>query len=490
MLNTIIEEFEQELNEQVAKLKAQLDEQWDLKALEEGLMEPLKALYGELIQRLVQDWLSQESVREILRELGGRLGRRYKEDRTVRVQIGWGVEIELRVPYFIKARPAAGRRRRGRGSGRGAYLGLEVLGIRGRCSALWLGEVVELALLCPSLAVAQQVLARRGVSMDIKRLRRLCGELGWWGLKQRGVGAWERGESWSGYTLVISVDGGRVRERRAKRGRKPKGKRRQGYHTEWREPKLMVMYLIAAEGQVVKEFEPIYDATMSGHEGLFWILGQYLSQIDLDTVAQVVFCGDGAPWIWNDVQTLCQRRGLEPQRVHQVLDYTHAKQNLQALIELLPARVQAEGTVAQRWKDWLWQGQLEQIHQDLRRQLRGRRREQALRKWASFFALNAERMQYARFRELNLPCGSGAVESAIRRVINLRLKGPGLFWTREMAENFLFLRAQLLSGRWAIFLHNVARSKAQLFAQCRGQTLGPAANNAVFAPATASPKVA
>ena len=99
-------------------------------------------------------------------------------------------------------------------------------------------------------------------------------------------------------------------------------------------------------------------------------------------------------------------------------------------------------------------------------------------------------MQYARFRKLNLPCGSGAVESAIRRVINLRLKGPGLFWRRETAETFLFLRAQLLSGRWEIFLDNVTRSKAHLLAQCLGRTLGPAANDAVFAPSTASPKVA
>jgi hypothetical protein len=40
-------------------------------------------------------------------------------------------------------------------------------------------------------------------------------------------------------------------------------------------------------------------------------------------------------------------------------------------------------------------------------------------------------------------------------VINLRLKAPGSFWTRPMAECFLFLRAQLLSGRWEIVLNNL-----------------------------------
>jgi hypothetical protein len=56
---------------------------------------------------------------------------------------------------------------------------------------------------------------------------------------------------------------------------------------------------------------------------------------------------------------------------------------------------------------------------------------------------------------------SGCVESAIRRVINLRLKAPGTFWTQDMAEYFLFLRSQLLSGRWDTFIHNVARLTRQ-----------------------------
>ncbi|CAK0772574.1 hypothetical protein CCP4SC76_5580019 [Gammaproteobacteria bacterium] len=44
------------------------------------------------------------------------------------------------------------------------------------------------------------------------------------------------------------------------------------------------------------------------------------------------------------------------------------------------------------------------------------------------------------------------VESAIRRVINLRLKAPGTFWLKKMVECFLFLRSQLISGRWEIFM--------------------------------------
>jgi hypothetical protein len=53
------------------------------------------------------------------------------------------------------------------------------------------------------------------------------------------------------------------------------------------------------------------------------------------------------------------------------------------------------------------------------------------------FVTNLSRMAYARVRALRLPIGSGSVESAIRRVVNLRLKGLCSFWCKENAEAIL-----------------------------------------------------
>ena len=36
----------------------------------------------------------------------------------------------------------------------------------------------------------------------------------------------------------------------------------------------------------------------------------------------------------------------------------------------------------------------------------------------------------------------------MRRVINLRLKGNGIYWREENAEGMLVLRAAALTGRW------------------------------------------
>jgi hypothetical protein len=63
----------------------------------------------------------------------------------------------------------------------------------------------------------------------------------------------------------------------------------------------------------------------------------------------------------------------------------------------------------------------------------------------------------------NRAIGSGSLESAIRRVINLRLKAAGTFWTKEMGECFLFLRSQLLSERWEVILDNLTQQPQSSF---------------------------
>ena len=57
-------------------------------------------------------------------------------------------------------------------------------------------------------------------------------------------------------------------------------------------------------------------------------------------------------------------------------------------------------------------------------------------------------MRYKAFQDRGLPIGSGAVESAVRQVVNLRLKSNGMFWLQEHAEYLLHLCAFLRAGRW------------------------------------------
>ena len=57
--------------------------------------------------------------------------------------------------------------------------------------------------------------------------------------------------------------------------------------------------------------------------------------------------------------------------------------------------------------------------------------------------------------------GSGAIESLIRRVINLRLKGTSIYWTEENAEAVFQLRAAVVSGRWEEILDHMREAMAR-----------------------------
>ncbi len=309
------------------------------------------------------------------------------------------------MPYFLKARSKRGRKKRGT-KGRGVYLSLEVLGFVERCSARLISEVVQMALLCPSFEGDREVLARRGRALDFKTLRRLCARLGELGLARRGELSLRGRESLAGRTLVIGIDGGRVRERRRKPGRKQAGQRRQGYRTDWKEPKLFTLYVLDEQGQVVKEFKPLHDATLGDHEVMFALLERYLEASNLSGLANIIFYGDGAPWIWSGVEALCQRLGLASEQIYQVLEYTHAKQNLQEIIDWLPKQVKGKHRQEQQWKTLLWQGDLKGLYHSIMRTFTGSRaRAKALRMWQNYFERNLQRVQYQRFKQAHIPFG-------------------------------------------------------------------------------------
>ncbi len=463
MPQTSIQELLAEMEATVAEWRELLAQHLDFAGLEQAITARLNELGAELVKQVVEPLLVEADYVERLKRLGGQRGLKFKEYRTVRVRLSTGQWIEVKTAYFVKAQPKSRKRRvkRQRRGGQGAYLGLEALGFIGHYSGRLVSEVVELAVLCPSLAVAQTVLARRGLELDVKTVRRLCGELGHRGLALRGAVSLDGSEVLAGRTLVIGIDGGRLRERRPKRGRKKAGLKRQGYHSDWREPKLFTVYVTDDDGEIDREFSPFHDATLGDHEVMFELLERYLRALDVAAVARVVFCGDGAAWIWADVEALIQRLGLEAACTHQVLDYTHAKQNLHQILAWLPKRLRTP-KVERQWKALLWRGDIAGLGQAIEQTfLSHRGRKKALAKWQSYFAAHAHRMQYEGFHRQGLPCGSGSVESAIRRVINLRLKAPGTFWTPAMAECFLFLRSQLLSGRWAIMLANITTDTAK-----------------------------
>lgn len=426
-----------------------------------NLVNQLEAL---LIMCILQERLSDPAFLIRLKLLGGKLGMRFKEYRTLGIRLCNGLQVTISSPYFCKTKPKRGRKKKGP-NGRGKHLGLEVLGILGKVSPAFLSKTVQMALLCPSFEVAKAVLEEQKIQVNVKTLRRYCKLAGTAGMKWRGLMSLDGTEKLEGVTVVVGIDGGRLRERKGKPGRWKKGQKRQGFYTEWREPKLFTIYFLDAQGEVIREISPLHDATIGNHEAAFALLEQYLTALPLEQAEKLVFCGDGAPWIWSDTLNLCERMGVDMNKVHQVLDYTHAKQQLNKVLTYVGARngsKRQKGKLDCKWKNLLWNGQIDKLKTEIENHCIGKRKTSALRKWKGYFKKNQHRMQYRAFEEQNLPCGSGSVESAIRRVINLRLKAPGTFWKIEMAEVFLFLRSQLISGRWSIMMRNATRQMARI----------------------------
>jgi hypothetical protein len=107
----------------------------------------------------------------------------------------------------------------------------------------------------------------------------------------------------------------------------------------------------------------------------------------------------------------------------------------------------------------LKKGQVDAVIADARNLCTGR----AAKKIATHVEYFEERrafMRYDEFLARGIPRGSGAVESAVRRVVNLRLKGPSIFWRARNVEAMLHLRSYLKAGRWNELMQRVLHRSA------------------------------
>jgi len=313
-----------------------------------------------------------------------------------------------------------------------------------------------------SLAEAQDVLAARGVELDTKTVRLIASR---YAARARLAQQIERTafeDTVAGRRVVISSDGGRLRLREPKRGPQTKKGRRR-FTGAWREPKVLIVYVVDAEGKQESRFAPFIDATLKGPDAVFALLRTYLQRLEITQADHVLFIVDGAPWIWKRVPLLVQALGLAAAQVHELLDFYHATHHLGQITAL---RKDWSATARTRWcapqRRLLMRGEVAQVITAVRDLCRGRN-SQAIRKHREYFIKNQHRMAYAQLIALKLPMGSGAIESAVRRVVNLRLKGPGLFWCRASAEAILLLRSYYKAGRWNM-LKRMATSHLALLA--------------------------
>ncbi len=404
----------------------------------------------------------------VLKQWAAKTACRFYGFRDISIRLKSGQKFNVQSPVFLKAKPKGKRGRvpkRRKGALR--HLGLELIGIIKQVSPALVEVCVSMAVLCPSFEVAAHALRGFGIQMNQHLLQNMTGRFADLAMKVRfecfAEEAWRK----PGLKILICVDGGRFRERRTKRGKRKKDQKRQGYHSDWVEPRLLTINQFDDQGKKIRSISPIIDGSSGSMDDFFELLKQHLLRLNLENASEIVFSADGGNGIWPRVDNLINELGIE--RAKRILDYTHAKQNLGIITELISETLKLSdketGKLSKQLLELLWDGNINGIANIIQERLSSGKKSLkiALKKLGNYFK-DHSKFQYRMFREKGLPTGSGTVESAIRRIINLRVKGAGMFWKRENAEKMIFLRSIVLTGKLKTTCHKAFGVVKEMFA--------------------------
>jgi len=172
---------------------------------------------------------------------------------------------------------------------------------------------------------------------------------------------------------------------------------------------------------------------------LIWATGcQHQAQL----AEELVFLGDGAEWIWNQVQT-------HYPKATQIVDWFHAAQYIPPIAKA----AFTDETQQQNWirkvRTYLWEGQLDAVIAACEHFSDHLQAGHDALTAITYFQNNRQRMDYATYRAKGYQIGSGTIESGCKRIVTQRLKVPGAIWNLDGAVKTAKARAALLSGRWS-----------------------------------------
>ena len=440
--STNISEFlESTVIETIKKISIQL-KAGNLYSFEKELQSLLRETYNFICEEVLQ--FAAEESKESLKNKSILAGNRSIKPRDSIVRIATGHFVKVPSLYIGKPIEAEQECRH--------LINNHWKLIKG-ASPLLYDKVGYCSALGPSYDVSHQTLNKFGVEICLSSVRDINNNLAdhckKFGEEHLIV---KEGETVKGKRVVLSIDGGRTRLREYTGTVNEKGNRL--YNTSWREPKLFVIDILDENGTVDRHELPLYGVRFSEEE-CFNLLRRYLKKINIQDAELVQIIADGAPWIWNNTKLLLLDLGVESRNIIETLDAYHATQYVNDLVQSMPKRI---GKTERKnyltvFKELLWEGNAKIIVDTCRDIYK--KPNDLVKRYINYLDKHTKKMQYAEFQENNLMCGSGIVESAIRRVINLRFKNASTFWDKDTVEKLYFFRGALLAGRWNIMINNI-----------------------------------
>lgn len=437
---TKIQSFvERELTNQVFEFVDQCTS-GDIRSFEADLWELVLELYN-----LTAECILAESARQVEEELRAKaksLGLRKMESRPLKVQIRTG--------HYVKVQGLYARQVPRGYQGKRQLLSAHWKLLRG-ASPSYYSTVCLFSVVSPSFEVASHILSVQGVKHNRDRIQKLCSALGQHCKDHQAELSRSPGETLKGKRVLIGIDGGRTRMRQYTGSKNEAGNAR--FNTPWMEPKMFVIEVLDEHGNLDRSELPLYGC-LFGDDELFDLLDQHLKGLDIEQAQQVQIVADGALWIWNRVKQRLLDLGVEAHKIVETVDFYHASEYVHKIVAGLGGKLKKKASsILKTFKQWLWEGNIKSIVDQCKQYFS--KPSPDITRYIDYLDKNKGRMTYQHFREQKLVCGSGVIESGIRRVINLRFKNASAFWNPKNVEMLYFLRATLLAYRWNILINNL-----------------------------------
>lgn len=414
---------------------------------ERDLQKMFKELYNSTLQDLLNEVGSSKAFKAKLEENYEELGVRDLRLREVRLQIYTGDWISFKSYYArqIDEDITIGSR----------HLSLSYWSCIKGASLSYASLASAYSVMSPSFSLGKDLLELHGTRANNSRLRELSLAMGQIGDKQGVSSLLNEGESLRGKRVVIGFDGGRSRIREAN-GKKNKNGREK-FDTPWNEPKIMVIQILDDKGELERKSHiPLYLGTMKETKLAMEKLRKALVELEIEKAEIIQFIADGARCIWTGIKKVFRRLQIPFSKIVFTLDYYHGVEHLKNLSKFLPYTESKQKVVFKEWKDDLWEGLANSITRDFKKRMKMDKIEitDDMETEMNYFKKHHDHMQYKKYKRRKLLCGSGLVESAVRRIINLRFKGSSSFWIKDNLEKLIFLRCAFLPGRWNNLLNN------------------------------------
>lgn len=164
-----------------------------------------------------------------------------------------------------------------------------------------------------------------------------------------------------------------------------------------------------------------------------------------------IFAADGADWCW----TIREQYFVD---ACGILDWYHVSEHIWQAARVLGSDAETVSDWANAALERLAGGSGRTLVQWLREQRsrsRGKRRS-AVDDLLRYIEPRQSLMDYPNYRARGWQIGTGLIESTVKQLVAVRLKGPGMHWSEHGAVALTALRAQRINSHWHQFWSTLA----------------------------------